>query len=111
MLVSVVIPVYNRAAMLRQAVESALGQTHRPIEVVIVDDGSTDDTPQAIAALTARHPEVRAVRRENGGPGAARESGRQAARGELLQFLDSDDLLLPRKLELQLRALEEHPRC
>ena len=111
MLVSVIIPVFNRAAMLVEAVQSALAQSYRPIEIIIVDDASTDDTPATIAALMARHPEVRSVRRENGGPGAARESGRQIARGELLQYLDSDDLLLPRKLELQVRALAENPAC
>jgi hypothetical protein len=111
MLASVIIPVFNRAAMLIEAVESALAQTYRPIEIIIVDDGSTDDTPGAIAALAAKHEEVRAVRRENGGAGAARESGRQIARGEFLQYLDSDDLLLPRKLELQVHALREQPRC
>jgi hypothetical protein len=111
MLVSVIIPVFNRAAMLVDAVNSALAQTYRPIEIVIVDDGSTDNTPDAVAALAARHDEVRTVRRANGGAGAARESGRRAARGELLQYLDSDDLLLPRKLELQARALAQHPEC
>jgi glycosyltransferase involved in cell wall biosynthesis len=111
MLVSVIIPVFNRAAMLVEAVGSALAQTHRPIEIILADDGSTDDTPDAIAALAARHAEVRSVRRENGGAGAARESGRRIARGELLQYLDSDDLLLPRKLEMQMRALAEHPEC
>jgi len=95
--------------MLCDAVGSVLRQTYRPIEVVIVDDSSTDDTPAVIAQLAARHPEVRAVRRPNGGPGLARETGRQLAAGEFIQYLDSDDLLLPRKFELQVAALEQAP--
>lgn len=110
-LVSIIIPVHNRTAMLRQAVSSALAQTHRPIEILIVDDGSTDDTPATIAQLAAEHPEIRALRRENGGPGLARETGRLAAKGAYIQYLDSDDLLLPRKLELQVRALRARPEC
>jgi len=111
-LVSTIIPVYNRGEMLREAVASVLAQTHRPIEVVIVDDGSTDDTPLVIAELEAAHPDIiRGVRRENAGPGAARETGRQLAKGELIQYLDSDDLLLPGKFERQIGALRQHPDC
>lgn len=110
-LVSTIIPVFNRPAMLCDAVASVLQQTYRPIEVVIVDDSSTDDTPAVIAQLAARHPEVRAVRRPNGGPGLARETGRLTARGEFIQYLDSDDLLLPRKFELQVAALSQAPEC
>ncbi|MCU1245928.1 MAG: glycosyl transferase [Acidobacteria bacterium] len=109
-LVSTIIPVYNRGAMLREAVASVLGQTYRPIEIVIVDDGSTDDTPAVADALAAENPDlVRVVRQENGGPGAAREAGRLALRGEFVQHLDSDDLLMPRKFELQVAALAGSP--
>lgn len=109
-LVSVVVPVYNRPGPLSEAVASALQQIHRPIEVLIVDDGSTDDTPEVAARLATEHSgEVRLIRRPNGGPGAARETGRLEARGEYLQYLDSDDLLLPRKLELQVAALSGRP--
>jgi glycosyltransferase involved in cell wall biosynthesis len=110
MLVTTIIPVFNRAAMLRRAVESVLAQTHRPIEIVLVDDGSTDsETPATIAELARAHDVIRAVSRENGGPGAARESGRLIARGDFIQYLDSDDRLLPRKFELQLAAMKpEH---
>jgi len=108
-LVSIIIPVYNRASLLRQAVASALAQTYRAFEIIIVDDGSTDDTPAVIEELVAQHTALRTVRRENGGPGAAREMGRIAARGEYLQYLDSDDLLLSHKLELQVAALQERP--
>src|SRR5207244_2098618 len=110
-LVTTIIPVYNRAPMLREAVASVIAQTYRPIEIVIVDDGSTDETPAAISELVSTHPEVRATRRANGGPGLARETGRQLARGEFIQYLDSDDLLLPRKFEWQVAALRRSSEC
>lgn len=110
-LVSTILPVCNRADMLREAVGSVLAQTYRPIEIVVVDDGSADTTPAVAAELAERHPEVRVLRRPNGGPGAARETGRLAARGEFIQHLDSDDLLLPRKFELQVAGLRAHPEC
>jgi glycosyltransferase involved in cell wall biosynthesis len=111
-LVSILIPVFNRAAMLREAVASVLAQTHRPIEVLIVDDGSTDDTPAAVDALGREHADViRVFHRPNGGAGAARETARTAIRGDFVQHLDSDDLLLPRKLELQVAALHAQPHC
>ena len=104
-LVSTIIPVHNRPALLREAVASVLAQTYRPVEIIIVDDGSTDETGREAEALAEAHPEVRAIHRENGGPGAARETGRLAARGEFIQYLDSDDLLLPKKFELQVAGL------
>ena len=111
-LVSILIPVFNRAAMLREAVASVLAQTHRPIEILIVDDGSTDDTPAAADALGREHADViRVFHRPNGGAGAARETARMAIRGDFVQHLDSDDLLLPRKLEQQVAALHAQPHC
>jgi glycosyltransferase involved in cell wall biosynthesis len=111
-LVSTIIPVYNRAAMLRDAVACVLGQTYRPIEIIIVDDGSTDDTQQVCRELADANPGVVfVVRQANAGPGAAREAGRLQARGEFLQYLDSDDRLEPRKFERQVAALREHPEC
>jgi len=109
-LVSTVIPVNNRASMLREAVSSVIAQTYRPIEVVIVDDGSTDNTPETISELAAAHVEVRAIRITNSGPGAAREAGRLIARGDYVQYLDSDDLLLPQKFESQVQALQKDPK-
>ena len=111
-LVTTIIPVYNRATMLREAVASVVAQTYRPIEIVIVDDGSTDETtPRAIAELAQKHREIVATRIDNSGPGAAREAGRNMANGEFIQHLDSDDLLLPRKFELQVRALRDRSDC
>jgi len=108
-LVSTIIPVFNRAAMLREAVESVLAQTYAPLEIVIVDDGSTDDTALVAASLASER--IRVIRQPNRGAGAARETGRLAARGEFIQYLDSDDLLLPRKFELQVAGLRAHPEC
>lgn len=111
-LVSTVIPVYNRAGMVAAAVRSVLAQTYRPIEIILVDDGSTDGTLAELNRLAAERPEiVRVAHRENGGPGLARETGRLLARGEFIQYLDSDDLLLPRKFEVQVAALRAQPEC
>jgi hypothetical protein len=105
-LVSTIIPVHNRASLLREAVQSVLSQDWEHIEVVIVDDGSTDETPDAAQAMAREHPsQVRHVRQDNRGPGAARECGRLLAAGEFIQYLDSDDLLLPAKFELQVAGL------
>ena len=111
-LVSTIIPVYNRPQMLREAVDSVLAQTWRPIEIIIVDDGSTDETAMVADSLAAAQPDVvRIIHKQNGGPGLAREVGRLSARGEFIQYLDSDDLLLPVKFEVQVGGLREHPEC
>lgn len=104
--VSVVIPTYNRARWLPETVESVLQQTCRPLEVLIVDDGSTDDTE----AVCAGFPEpVRYLRQANAGVAAARNLGLRHARGEWIAFGDSDDLWEPGKLAVQLAALEASP--
>jgi GT2 family glycosyltransferase len=109
-LVSVIIPVFNRKEMLLQAVRCVGAQTYRPVELILVNDGSTDGTREVCdrIAATASLP-VHVVHRANGGPGAARESGRLVARGEFLQYLDSDDCLEPRKLERQVADLVANP--
>ena len=104
--VSVVIPAYNYARYLSMAIESALAQTHPPLEVIVVDDGSTDETPSVLAAHGDR---IRAIRQPNGGAGAARNTGIAAARGDYLAFLDSDDLWRRDKLELQLARFARDP--
>jgi glycosyltransferase involved in cell wall biosynthesis len=109
-LVSTVIPVHNRAALLREAVASVVAQTFRPVEMIIVDDGSTDDTSLVAEELANRHADlIRVVHQSNEGPGGAREAGRRLARGEFIQYLDSDDVLLPRKFELQVAGLRAYP--
>jgi len=110
--VSTIIPVYSRPRLLSEAVNSVLNQTYRPIEIIIVDDGSTDDTGRMAEALAQSHPsEIRVIHQKNAGPGSAREAGRRIARGEYIQYLDSDDILLPTKFEVQIRALGENPEC
>ena len=104
-LASIVIPVFNGERFLAAAIESALGQTYRPFEVIVVDDGSTDRS----AAVARSFAEVRVIEQQHAGPGAARNRGVAAARGELLAFLDADDLLPADKLEVQISYLREHP--
>ena len=111
-LISGIIPTYNRPLFLQEAIESVLSQTYRPIEVIIVDDGSTDDTPQRIRQLVEKEPDViRSIRIDNRGPGGARDAGLRASKGEFIQYLDSDDLLMPNKFEVQVKALRENPKC
>lgn len=103
-LISVIIPTYNRAAILPSALESIWAQDYQPLETIIIDDGSTDDTARLMAALGER---VIHARQENQGPAAARNHGLQISRGEVIAFLDSDDLWPPGKLSLQLPYLFE----
>lgn len=110
-LVSTIIPVYNRPEMLQEAVASVLAQTYRPIEIIIVDDGSTDDTPVISEQLQKKHDEIQLIVQQNSGPGMAREAGRRIARGEFIQYLDSDDLLLPEKFSRQVVALRQKSCC
>jgi teichuronic acid biosynthesis glycosyltransferase TuaG len=104
--VSVVIPVYNHEEFVADAVTSALNQTYRDLEVIVVDDGSTDATPQRIATFGDR---VRAFRKPNGGTSSALNRGIREASGELIAWLSSDDQFLPDKTDLQVRFLDAHP--
>lgn len=105
--VSVIMPVHNAADYLRTSVESVLGQTHRALELVIVDDGSRDGSWDLIRSYADADPRVRAIRHAtNGGVAAARNSGIEAAGGRRIAFLDSDDWWHPRKLELQVAHME-----
>lgn len=90
---SIIIPVYNVGPYLAQCLETAVGQDHGEIEVIAIDDGSTDDSPDVLRAFAANHPEVTVVRTENRGPAAARNTGLGLASGEYVLFLDGDDYL------------------
>lgn len=105
-LVSVIVPTYNRAGLLRETVDSVLAQTYPRVELVVVDDGSTDETPALLASYGAR---IRVIRKQNGGGTAARNTGIAAARGDLISVLDHDDLLLPDKIAHQVALLQERP--
>lgn len=105
-MISVVIPVFNGAAYVAQAIDSVLDQTVPPTEVVVVDDGSSDSTAEVVQRY---QPRVLYRRQANQGPGAARNLGIRESKGEFLAFLDSDDLWLPEKLRLQKAALDEDP--
>src|SRR4051812_3217208 len=104
--VSVVIATYNHGRYLREAIDSALAQTHPPLEVIVVDDGSTDDTAEILQTYGGR---IRAMRQANAGVAAARNAGLAAASGRYVGFLDSDDVWAPDKLARQLAVFDAQP--
>ena len=104
-LVSVIIPCHNQARFLAEAIESVLGQIFRPGEIVVVDDGSTDDT----SAVAAQYPDVLCVRQRKRGSSSARNAGLEATRHRYVAFLDADDRLLPGALVAGVSCIEAHP--
>ena len=106
-LVSVVMPAYNAGPYIEQAIRSVLEQDYPNIELIVVDDGSKDGTPEAVEALFGDR--VRVLRQKNGGPAAARNLGIRASNGTLLAFLDADDVWLPGKLQAQVSYMLAHP--
>jgi glycosyltransferase involved in cell wall biosynthesis len=107
--VTVVVPAYNYAQYLERAVRSALAQQHRMLEVVIVDDGSTDETPALCRRLAEESPHVRCIRQENAGLSAARNTGIRAASHPFIAFLDADDEWLPEMLSTAMGAFQKLP--
>ena len=105
-LVSVVIPAYNAGAVLADTITSALDQTYAPIEVVVVNDGSTDDTAAVAASFGDR---ITYVEQANAGPAAARNAALRVARGELAALLDADDLWMPTRIERCVEILQARP--
>src|ERR1700733_8382922 len=104
--VTVVIPAFNAGRIITAALQSVFGQTYRDYEVIVVDDGSTDDTASQLAEWRDR---LTYVYQPNGGPGSARNEGLRRARGRLIAFLDADDVWLPRKLERQVAYFDKFP--
>jgi glycosyltransferase involved in cell wall biosynthesis len=110
--VSVIIPTYNRRAMVREAIDSVLAQTAAGFELIVVDDGSSDGTGEDLARVGAERADtVRIERTANRGPAAARNRGVAMARALLVAFLDSDDTWLPKKLARHLEFMRENPGC
>jgi hypothetical protein len=110
--VSVVIPTFNQPVFLLEALESVFVQTFEDYEVVVVNDGSTDDTLDQLAPLQSRHGRrLRVITQPNAGTGAARNHGIELSLGKYVALLDHDDLWMPAKLAAQVKFLEEHPRC
>lgn len=105
-IVSVIIPAYNAARWIAETIDSVLVQTFRDFEVIVVDDGSTDETPEIVAKYGNS---VRHVRKENGGESSARNAGVRAAHGKYVAFVDADDLWLPEKIELQMKLFTKCP--
>lgn len=115
-MVSAIIVTHNRAAFLAEAIDSVLAQTYfqknpEDWELVVVDDGSTDQTPDLVAAYRETFPQVRFLRLEHGGVSRARNRGLEVAAGEFIAFLDSDDLWLKDKVQVQLSYLKAFPEA
>jgi len=107
-IVSIIMPTYNREQLLRRAIQSVLTQTYQDFELIIVDDGSTDNTERLAKSFNSD--KIRYIRhRENKGPAAARNTGIQSAKGDYIAFQDSDNEWMPEKLEKQMRAFETAP--
>jgi glycosyltransferase involved in cell wall biosynthesis len=104
-LVSVVIPSFNSERFLDEALASVSAQTYAPVETIVVDDGSSDGT----AAVARAHPDITLIEQENSGPSAARNRGFAASRGEFVAFHDSDDVMTPNKLDVQIGHMLENP--
>ena len=105
--VSVIVPVYNAGAFLRRTLDCICGQTLRDIEIILVDDGSTDDSRSILQEYAARDPRITLLQQEHEYAGAARNKGMAIARGKYLSFLDADDIFEPTMLEKMVKRAEE----
>jgi len=104
--VSVIIPTYNRSTLITETIDSVLAQTYLDFELIIVDDGSTDNTLEVLSMYGER---IKIIQQDNQGQGSARNTGINSSRGELIAFLDSDDLWKPNKLEIQYELIKKKP--
>lgn len=106
--VSVIVPVYNQEKYIEECVQSVLGQSYKDFELVVVDDGSTDKTPEILKKFGSK---FRYIRQKNKGASAALNAGIKASKGDFLAWLSSDDVYLPTKLDEQMKFFEEHPEA
>lgn len=104
-LVSVIVPAYNGERFIAEAIESILAQSYSPLELIVVDDGSTDGTREVVRTYEA----VTLLEKENGGPASARNLGLKTARGSIIALHDQDDVMLPRRLEVQAGRIADDP--
>jgi len=102
--ISIIIPTYNYAQYICEAIESVLNQTYKDFEIIVVDDGSTDNTKEVIKPYLNK---IKYIYQQNSGPSSARNRGIKEAKGEYIAFLDADDIWLPQKLELQIKFMEK----
>ena len=112
--VSVVISTYNGAAFIADALRSVFGQTHQPDEIIVVDDGSADETPAVVAAIANGAPipiKFTRLSTNSGGPSRPLNTGISLARGDIIALLDQDDLMRPRRIEVQLKSISQSPEC
>lgn len=109
-LVSIIIPAYNAATLIRETIASILHQTYKNLEIIVVDDGSKDNTPDVVRDLIESK-KIIYIRQENQGQAAARKNGFEISKGEFIGFLDADDLIAPEKIELQVDHMMKNPEC
>ncbi len=109
-LVSIIIPAWNAGRYIKEAIDSAIDQTYKNIEIIVVDDGSTDNTKDVIAPFIESH-KIKYIYQENKGLSGARNTGIKNSNGEYIALLDSDDIFLPDKIKEQVTQLEEFPNC
>lgn len=105
-LISIILPVYNRENFVEECIRSALNQSHPHFEIIVIDDGSTDRSPEICRSLAAEDSRIRLLAGDHAGVSAARNTGLEAAKGDFLFFLDSDDAIHPRLLEALVRDME-----
>ena len=105
-MISIVIPLYNKEASIKQSLKSVLSQSYDDFEVVIVDDGSADGSVAVVEAIN--DPRIRLIKQENGGPSKARNTGVKNAKGEWILFLDADDEMLPGALDFFSKKIQKH---
>jgi glycosyltransferase involved in cell wall biosynthesis len=110
-MISVIIPCYNYGHLIADTIDSVLHQSYADVEIIVIDDGSTDSTKEVLSHYTAKYSQVKYYKYENAGLGTARNRGLEKVTGQYIQFLDADDLIEPEKFEVQLRLFEDNPEA